>query len=74
MAGEQEALEGYNEDLGPETCRALERIAMDMWAPYIATTREKVPNAEEKIVFDKFHIAKVRNAVGMRTRRTRKGA
>jgi len=54
----QEALEGYYEDLGPEACGALERIAMDMWAPYIAATREKVPNAEEKIVFDKFHIAK----------------
>jgi transposase len=54
----QEALEGYYEDLGPEACRALERIAMDMWAPYIAATRAKVPNADEKIVFDKFHIAK----------------
>jgi len=31
---------------------------MDMWAPYIAATRAKVPNADEKIVFDKFHIAK----------------
>jgi len=54
----QEALEAYYEDLGPEACAALERIAMDMWAPYIAATREKVPEADAKIVFDKFHIAK----------------
>ena len=31
---------------------------MNMWAPYIAATRAKVPNADEKIVFDEFHIAK----------------
>ena len=54
----QEALESYFEDLGPEACAALERIAMDMWAPYIAATRAQVPDADAKIVFDKFHIAK----------------
>jgi transposase len=54
----QEALEAYFEDLGPEACAALERIAMDMWAPYIAATRARVPDADAKIVFDKFHIAK----------------
>ena len=54
----QEALEGYLEGLGPKACAALERVAMDMWAPYIAATRAKVPDADAKIVFDKFHIAK----------------
>jgi transposase len=54
----QEALGAYFEALGPEACAALERIAMDMWAPYIAATRAQVPNADAKIVFDKFHIAK----------------
>lgn len=54
----QEALEAYFEGLGPEACARLERIAMDMWAPYIAATRAKVPDADAKIVFDKFHIAK----------------
>jgi len=54
----QEALEGYYEGLGPEACSGLERIAMDMWAPYIAATRAKVPAADAKIVYDKFHIAK----------------
>ena len=54
----QEALEAYFENLGSEACEALERVAMDMWTPYIAATRATVPNADEKIVFDKFHIAK----------------
>ena len=54
----QEVLEGYFKDLGPEGCAGLESVAMDMWAPFIAATRAFVPDADEKIVFDKFHIAK----------------
>ena len=54
----QEALEAYFEDLGPKACAALERIAMDMWAPFIGATRAHVPDADAKIVFDKFRIAK----------------
>ena len=54
----QEVLEAYFEGLGPKGCTKLEHIAMDMWAPYIAATRAHVPDAEAKIVFDKFHIAK----------------
>jgi transposase len=29
---------------------------MDMWEPYIQATRARVPEAAEKIVFDRFHI------------------
>lgn len=54
----QESLEAYFEGLGPAGRARLECIAMDMWAPYIAATRAKVPEADAKIVFDKFHIAK----------------
>ena len=54
----QEVLEAYFEGLGPKGCAKLEQIAMDMWAPYIGATRAHVPNADAKIVFDKFHIAK----------------
>ena len=31
---------------------------MDMWEAYISATRECVPDADTKIAFDKFHIAK----------------
>ena len=30
---------------------------MDMWDPYIVSVREHVPEADGKIVFDKFHVA-----------------
>ena len=30
---------------------------MDMWDPYVTSVREHVPDADGKIVFDKFHIA-----------------
>jgi transposase len=54
----QEALDGFYEGLGEKACARLEEVAMDMWAPYIASTRQHVPEADRKIVFDKFHVAK----------------
>jgi len=54
----QEVLEAYFEGLGSKGCSKLKHIAMDMWAPYIGATRAHVPDADAKIVFDKFHIAK----------------
>ena len=37
---------------------------MDMWDPYIAATKSYIPEAEKKIVFDRFHVMKhVLNAV-----------
>ena len=54
----QETLDAFYEGLGEEGCSRLETVAMDMWAPYIQSTRRYVPAAEEKIVFDKFHLAK----------------
>jgi transposase len=54
----QTTLDAFFEDLGEPGCAELEAVAMDMWAPYIASTREYVPDADRKIVFDKFHVAK----------------
>jgi transposase len=50
-------LAAFYTELGEEGCAGLESIAMDMWAPYISSTREHVPDADRRIVFDKFHIA-----------------
>jgi transposase len=36
----------------------VENVAMDMWPPYITSTRKHLALADEKIVFDKFHILK----------------
>jgi transposase len=46
---------------------------MDMWDPYINSTRKYLPDADRKIVFDKFHIAKhLSEAVDLVRRRENK--
>jgi transposase len=47
----------------------IEAIAMDMWEPYVQATLAQLPAAAEKIVFDKFHIAKHLNDGVDRVRR-----
>ena len=47
----------------------IQGIAMDMWPPYIQATRARVPDADAKIVFDKFHCAAHLNAGVDRVRR-----
>lgn len=54
----QEALDPFYESLSAEEREAIESISMDMWRAYQRSTREHVPQAEEKICFDKFHVAK----------------
>jgi transposase len=53
----RESLDAFYRDLGPAACSAITTVAMDMWAPYIRSTTEFVPDASRKLVFDKFHIA-----------------
>ena len=50
-------LSAFYAGLGEQGCAQLESVAMDMWNPYIWATRENVPDADNRIVFDKFHIA-----------------
>ena len=52
----QESLEGYYAGLSQEQLDGREAVAMDMWEPYIQATRAQVPDADEKIVFDRFHV------------------
>ncbi|MEJ1472115.1 MAG: ISL3 family transposase [Candidatus Sedimenticola sp. (ex Thyasira tokunagai)] len=37
---------------------AIESVSMDMWPAFINATLESLPGADEKIAFDKFHVAK----------------
>lgn len=53
----QSALDGFYQLLGEGGCQGIEAIAMDMWPAYINSTQTHVAEADEKIVFDKFHIA-----------------
>lgn len=52
----QESLEGYYQGLSQEQLAGIEAVAMDMWEPYIQATRQRVPEAAGKIVFDRFHV------------------
>jgi transposase len=52
---EQKSLERYYEQFTEEELAKVKGIAMDMWDPYIAATKAHVPDAETKIVFDRYH-------------------
>lgn len=54
----EESLNTFWRQYSPSELARVENVAMDMWHPYIASTRKALPFADEKIVFDKFHILK----------------
>ena len=54
----QQAVEDFFWDTPIEDLETIESVSMDMWAPYVAAVREHVPDAEDKIAFDRFHVAK----------------
>jgi transposase len=58
---EKTSLDAYYASLSEEQLAGIQAVAMDMWDPYIASTRAHVPNGERKIVFDRFHIMKHMN-------------
>ena len=51
-----ESLAPFYASLIPAQRDALQAVAMDMWDPYIKATREGLPNGEDRIVFDRFHV------------------
>jgi transposase len=53
----RENLDPFFESLTPRQIRAIESVAMDIWVPFMASVSQHVPDAESKIVFDKFHVA-----------------
>ncbi len=52
----QASLESYYQQFNTQELAQIKAVAMDMWDPFIAATRANVPNADQKIVFDRFHI------------------
>ena len=54
----QEALGEYFGYFEKEHLDAVEVVSMDMWGPYISATRAHIKDADRKISFDKFHVAK----------------
>ena len=51
------SLDRFWETLSAEQLTSIEAIAMDMWDPYVSSTREHLPDADQKIVYDNYHIA-----------------
>jgi len=54
---QQASLAAFYQQLGASGCAAIESVTMDMWGPYIAATEAHLPEARQKIAFDKFHVA-----------------
>ena len=52
----EESLAAYFNALGPERCAGIEAISLDMWPAFINACRAHVPGADDKMVFDRFHI------------------
>jgi transposase len=52
------SLDGFFQSISQQQRESIETIAMDMWEPYRQSVVEHIPDAEEKIVLDRFHIMK----------------
>jgi transposase len=55
---EQRSLESYYTRFSPEELAKVQVVAMDMWDPYIGATKHFIPEADKRIVFDRFHVMK----------------
>lgn len=68
------SLSKFYAGLGDTGRDAIEQVAMDMWPAYIKATHRALAEADDKIVFDKFHVAKhlgdAVNAVRLEEHRT----
>ncbi|MHB8544403.1 MAG: ISL3 family transposase [Leptospirales bacterium] len=70
-----ETLEAFYQTLTPEQRNGIQAVSMDMWDPFFQATLRHIPDAWEKIVFDRYHImSHVGKAVDtVRKRETRDG-
>lgn len=53
---QQASLDGSFTKLSEAQRTGIAAVAMDMWKPYIQSVQAYVPGAEEKLVFDRYHI------------------
>jgi transposase len=51
-----EALDDFFKQLGPQLCASIECISADMWKGYALACRNWIPDADKKVVIDRFHI------------------
>ena len=55
------SLDGFWALIGHKRRRGIQAIGMDMCAGYVRSTREHIEDADSKICFDRFHVAKLLN-------------
>jgi transposase len=54
----EESVRPFFEGLDASQREGIEAVAMDMWTPYMNVVEAYVPEAQKKICFDKFHVAR----------------
>jgi len=52
----QASLDGYFVKFTAEQLNEIQAVAMDMWEPFAASVRAHLTDAEDKIVFDRYHL------------------
>lgn len=52
------SLSAFYNTLSEPQLKGIRSVAMDMWQAYIKATEQAIPDAGNKISFDKFHVAK----------------
>lgn len=55
---EQKSLDGFWPTLTQKQREGIRAVAMDMWDPYVESVRDHLAQADKRIVFDKYHVAK----------------
>jgi transposase len=65
----QESLEAYFQMFTQEELETIESISMDMWEHFVSAAKAYVPDADTKIVFDKFHVMSCLNKATDQVRR-----
>ena len=65
----RDSLDSFWQSLPSEHLDSIQAVSMDMWQPYIRSTRAHLPGADSKIVFDKFHVAQHLNEAVDKVRR-----
>lgn len=52
------SLDSYFERFSPDQLAGIEAVSMDMWEPFISSTRAHLTEPDGKIVFDRYHLMK----------------
>jgi transposase len=52
----QASLDEYFAQFTDDQLAGIEAVAMDMWEPYAASVRDHLADAQDKIVFDRYHL------------------